>query len=42
MGLRVTEAYYKQARDKRQAIVDILNIKDFKRFLADSGYASAP
>ncbi|WP_229423700.1 hypothetical protein [Massilia frigida] len=42
MGFRITEAYYQQAKDKRQAIVDILNIKDVKRFLADSGYASAP
>lgn len=42
MGFRITEAYYKQARDKRQAIVDILHIKDFKRFLAESGYAGQP
>ncbi|NHZ64716.1 hypothetical protein [Massilia genomosp. 1] len=42
MGFRITEAYYKQARDKRQAIVDILHITDFKRFLAQSGYAGQP
>ncbi|MCE3607868.1 hypothetical protein LXA47_30335 [Massilia sp. P8910] len=42
MGFRITEAYARQGRNQRQAIVDILNIKDFKRFLADGGYASAP
>ncbi|MDQ1923081.1 hypothetical protein [Massilia pseudoviolaceinigra] len=41
MGFRITEAYYKQARYKRQAGIDIPSTKDFKRFLADSGYASA-
>ncbi|RSZ56253.1 hypothetical protein HF313_22065 [Massilia atriviolacea] len=40
MGFRITEAYYKQARDKRQAIAEILHISDFKRFLAESGYAA--
>lgn len=40
MGFRITEAYYNKARDKRQAIADILHVKDFKRFLADSGYAN--
>ncbi|NHZ42547.1 gliding motility protein GldB-related protein [Massilia aquatica] len=42
MGFRITEAYYKQARDKRQAIADILHVKDVKRFLAESGYAAQP
>ncbi|NHZ36982.1 DUF2268 domain-containing protein [Massilia rubra] len=42
MGFRITEAYYKQARDKRQAIVDMLHITDFKRFLLESGYAGQP
>lgn len=41
MGFRITQAYYQQARDKKQAIIDILHIQDFKRFLADSGYRNS-
>lgn len=37
-GYKITEAYYKQATDKRQAIKAILEIKDFQQFLKDSGY----
>lgn len=39
MGFRITQAYYNKASDKRKAIDDILHIQDFKRFLAESGYA---
>ncbi|HEX8612089.1 MAG TPA: DUF2268 domain-containing putative Zn-dependent protease [Telluria sp.] len=42
MGFRIAEAYYNKAKDKHQAIVDILHIKDFKRFFAESGYADQP
>jgi hypothetical protein len=38
MGFRICQAYYQRAPDKRKAIVDILNVKDAKRFLSDSGY----
>jgi hypothetical protein len=38
MGYKITEAYYKASLDKSQAIVDILNIKDFKDFMIKSGY----
>lgn len=38
MGYKITEAYYRQTNVKRQAIRDILTIKDFKKFLKDSGY----
>ncbi|ATQ76500.1 hypothetical protein CR152_19720 [Massilia violaceinigra] len=34
--------YTKLASDKRQPGIAILSVRDFKRFLADSGYASAP
>ena len=38
MGYKITRSYYEHAGDKQQAIHDILNIKDFKKFLADSRY----
>lgn len=38
MGYKISESYYKKARDKRRAINEILNIKDFEQFLKDSGY----
>lgn len=38
IGYKITEAYYKQATDKRLAIKAILEIKDFEQFLKDSGY----
>jgi len=40
MGYKITKAYYDQAQDKKIAIHDILNIKDFNKFLDKSGYAS--
>ena len=39
IGYRITKAYYDRATDKKQAIADILHIKDFYKFLDDSGYA---
>jgi hypothetical protein len=39
MGYKICEAYYKNAKDKKQAIKDILTIKDFNKFLQDSKYA---
>lgn len=38
MGYKIAESYYKNARDKKQAIKDMLEIKDFRKFLADSRY----
>src|SRR5262249_55930565 len=38
MGYKICEAYYRSAKDKKQAIKDILEIKDFGRFLKDSEY----
>ncbi len=39
MGYKISKAYYDQAPDKKKAIEDILHIKDFNRFLDQSGYA---
>jgi hypothetical protein len=38
MGYKIAESYYKNAKDKKQAIKDMLEIKDFAKFLADSRY----
>ena len=39
MGYLITKAYYDRARNKAAAIHDILTIRDFDTFLAQSGYA---
>jgi hypothetical protein len=38
VGYKITESYYNRAKDKKQAIKDILDIKDFNGFLKSSGY----
>lgn len=38
MGYKIVQAYYEKMTDKKQAIYDILNIKDFNAFLKDSEY----
>lgn len=38
MGFVITRAYYEKAADKKAAIAEILSIRDFKAFLAASGY----
>jgi hypothetical protein len=38
MGYKIVESYYNQMKDKRQAIKDILEIKDFTGFLKASLY----
>jgi hypothetical protein len=38
MGYKITESFYKNSADKKQAVKDILEIKDFQKFLADSRY----
>ena len=35
---RISQSYYNGAKDKRQAIREILEIKDFPAFLEKSGY----
>lgn len=40
IGYKITEAYYLKASDKKKAISDILHIKNFNKFLSDSGYPS--
>jgi uncharacterized protein YjaZ len=39
MGYKIAKAYFDKASDKKQAVKEILNIKDFKQFLKESGYA---
>jgi hypothetical protein len=38
IGYKICEAYYKNAADKKKAIKDILEIKDFEQFLKASKY----
>lgn len=38
MGYKITESYYRNASDKRAAIKEILEIKDFEEFLKASRY----
>ncbi len=39
IGYRITKSYYQRSTDKRQAIRDILEMKDPKGFLAASGWS---
>jgi hypothetical protein len=39
MGYKIAEAYYKNAQDKKQAVRDILEIKDMDDFFIKSKYA---
>ena len=38
IGYKIAESYYRNAADKKQAVRDMLEIKDFAKFLADSRY----
>ena len=38
MGYKISKAYYDQAKDKKNAIDDMIHIKDFNKFLVQSGY----
>ena len=38
VGYKIVESYYNKSTDKKQAIKDILEIKDFNAFLVASGY----
>ena len=37
VGYLITRAYYRNAKDKRQAVYDILNIQDARAFYEASG-----
>jgi hypothetical protein len=39
MGYKISEAYYKNAADKKQAVRDILIVKDCQQLLKVSRYA---
>ena len=38
IGYRITKAYYRNATDKRQALRDIIELRDPKAILAKSGW----
>jgi hypothetical protein len=38
IGYRITKAYYRNAKDKRQAVRDIIELRDPREFLAKSGW----
>lgn len=38
MGYEICKAYYNKSTDKKKAISEILNIRDFKNFLEESNY----
>lgn len=38
MGYQITKSYYDQKEDKKQAIREIMNIRDFRKFLEQSKY----
>ncbi|HZU54031.1 MAG TPA: hypothetical protein VFF77_09070 [Holophagaceae bacterium] len=42
VGYRIAQAYYAKAKDKRQAVKDIIEMKDPKALLKASGYDPAP
>lgn len=39
IGYKICEAYYHKIADEKKAVSDILTIKDFKKFLDESGYS---
>jgi hypothetical protein len=41
MGYQIAEAYYNKASDKSRAIIDLLNIEDYKEILVKSGCGTA-
>lgn len=38
VGYKICQSYYDKAEDKKRAVKEMLGIKDFERFLRDSGY----
>ncbi|MEM7369822.1 MAG: DUF2268 domain-containing putative Zn-dependent protease [Bacteroidota bacterium] len=41
MGYKICESYYNQAEDKSKAIIEIIEMKRYKRFLRKSGYSGS-
>jgi len=41
IGYKITEAYFNKQKDKKQAVIDILHVKDPVEFLNKSGYLDA-
>ena len=39
MGYRIAQTYYEQAKDKHQAVSEILDVRDYSAFLRQSRYA---
>ncbi len=42
IGYRICERYYNQSKNKAKAIRELLNIKNYPKFLKKSGYATDP
>ncbi|HEX6881595.1 MAG TPA: DUF2268 domain-containing putative Zn-dependent protease, partial [Terriglobales bacterium] len=40
MGFRISQAYYNRAKNKQQAIRDIVTVEDFEQLLRQSGYGT--
>lgn len=38
VGYQICKAYYEKAKDKKQAIDDMLHLQDYRKFLAESGW----
>ncbi|MGY0037835.1 gliding motility protein GldB-related protein [Pedobacter sp. NJ-S-72] len=38
IGFKITQSYYQNSKYKKEAINEILNVKDFKSFLEKSKY----
>lgn len=38
IGYKIVESYFNRAKDKRKAVNDILNIRDYEKFFIASGY----
>jgi Predicted Zn-dependent protease (DUF2268) len=38
VGYQICKAYYEKAKNKKQAVHDMLHIQDYKKFLEDSGW----
>lgn len=38
IGYRITQSYYNKAKNKQKAVHEILHIKDYRKFLEQSGY----
>ena len=39
IGYKIVESYFRRVKDKKKAISDILNIRNYEEFFLASGYA---